>query len=181
MVQARRRHRGPNKPKVIAGPDGEMIPAPVLAVEETGRPDIPQERDNVLDEPTQPARRRKRADIGGQHLKLNSPTRPGYQRRWFNDTPGRLAYAEQLAYEHVSESGIQSDSPDSRVRRLVGTTAGGAPIHAYLMETPLEEYQAGIDEKEEARKPFEEAIRRGEDTLGQPITSKAQTSQSSIR
>lgn len=174
MAYQAKRRRGPNKPKPQAGPDGDIVAplAPVAAIEPPAapQPDAPQ-----------PARRRQRADIGGQHLKLAVPGRDGYQRRWFNDTPGRLAYAQKLAYDHVSESGIQSDSPDSRVRRLVGTTAGGAPIYAYLMETPLEEYQAGVAEKEEARKPFEEAIRRGEDTLGQPITTKAQTSQSSIR
>lgn len=173
MAYQAKRRRGPNKPKPQAGPDGETI-APVIAAPISDTP-------VAAKDPATPARRRKRADIGGQHLKLAAPDRPGFQRRWFNDTPGRLAYAEKLAYDHVSESGIQSDSPDSRVRRLVGTSAGGAPIYAYLMETPLEEYQAGVAEKEEARRPFEDAIRRGEDTLGQTITSKAQTSQSSIR
>jgi hypothetical protein len=169
------RRRGPNKPKIpaIAGPDGETIvlPTPIQAAEAATEPA----------EAPAPTRRRKRADIGGQHLKLKVPDRAGYHRRWVNDKPGRLAMFEELAYGFVSEQGIKSDGPDSRVRRLVGTQAGGAPQYAYLMETPLEEFQAGVEEKEEARRPFEEAIRRGEDTLGQPITSKVQSHQSSIR
>lgn len=127
-----------------------------------------------------PSRRRKRADVNGQHLKLKAPCRPGFQRRWVNDTPGRIAMAEELAYSHVTETGIKSDSPDSRVSRLVGTQASGAPLHAYLMETPEEEFRYGIEEKEDAHRSFEEAVRRGEDTLGQAITSKVQSHKSSI-
>lgn len=127
-----------------------------------------------------PTRRRKRADLNGQHLKLKAPERPGFHRRWFNDNPGRIAMAEELAYDFVSDTGIKSDSPDSRVRRLVGTQASGAPQYAYLMETPLSEYQAGIEEKEESHRTFEEAIRRGEDPLGQALTSKVQSHKSSI-
>ncbi len=152
-----------------AAPDGETIaaPAPVVTAEPT--------------KPDAPARRRKRADVGGQHLKLKAPEREGFYRRWVNDTPGRLAMFQELAYDHVSEQGIKSDGPDSRVRRLVGTQAGGAPQYAYLMETPLAEYQAGIDEKEEARKPFEDAIRRGADPLGQSVTSETKSHESYIR
>lgn len=133
-------------------------------------------------EPVPPARRRKRADIGGQHLRLKIPQREGYHRRWVNDVPGRLAMFQELAYDHVSEQGIKSDSPDSRVRRLVGTQAGGAPQYAYLMECPEAEYQAGIAEKEEGRQSFEEAIRRGEDPLdNRGLTTKVQSQESYIR
>lgn len=155
-----RRRRGPNKPKPEA-----VAPTP----------------EEKAVEAVAPSRRRKRADVGGQHLKLAAPERKGFQRRWVNDTPGRIAMFEELAYTHVSEQGIKSDSPDSRVRRLVGTQAGGAPQYAYLMETPLEEYQYGVEEKEEARRPFEEAIRRGEDPLGNPVTAKTQSHDSYIR
>ncbi len=171
MAYEAKRRRGPNKPKPQAGPDGETLPPVVQAT--------PPE---VTAEPAaQPARRRKRADIGGQHLKLATPQREGYHRHWFIDKPGRLAMAQDLAYDFVTEPGIKSDSPDSRVRRLVGTQEGGQPQNAYLMETPLEEYAAGQTEKEEARRPFEEAIRRGEDTLGSPLTGKTQSHESYLR
>jgi hypothetical protein len=150
MAYVAKRRRGQNKPKaainLTSNVSGPTIEAPP--------------------EPPSPTKRRKRADVNGMHLRLAAPTRPGYQRRWFNDTPGRLATAEELAYEHVQESGIKSDSPDSRVRRLVGTQAGGAPLYAYLMETPREEYQRGIEEKEEQHRAVDAAIQRGEDPTG---------------
>lgn len=163
-----RRTRGPNKPKVVAGPDGDTIATPV-----------PAPADSVAEAPA-PTRRRKRADVNGQHLKLAFPEREGYQRRWVNDKPGRLAMFKKLAYDHVEDQSIESDGTDSRIRRLVGTTEGGAPQYAYLMETPLEEYQHGVDEKEESRRAFEAAINRGEDPLGSPLTQKTQAHTSSI-
>lgn len=165
-----RRTRGPNKPKVMAGPDGDTVAAPTVAT-------APVE---AADPTPAPTRRRKRADVNGQHLKLGFPDRPGYQRRWVNDKPGRLAMFQKLAYDHVEDTSIESDGTDSRIRRLVGTTEGGAPQYAYLMETPLEEYQFGVDEKEESRRAFEAAINRGEDPLGSPLTQKTQAHTSSI-
>lgn len=106
-------------------------------------------------------RRRRRASVGGMHLKLSVPERKGWVRRWVNDEPGRIANAEELAYTHVVDTGIKSDSPDSRVRRLVGKTEHGAPLFAYLMETPEHEYAHGAKEKEEAIRTSEKAIVEG--------------------
>lgn len=117
-------------------------------------------------EPVAPSKRRRRAATGGFHLRLKTPEREGYHRRWFNDEPGRLANAEELAYDFVRDPATQSDSPDSRVRKHVGIGQGGQPLYAYLMETPIEEYRAGQAEKEEAHASFEAAIRRGEDHTG---------------
>lgn len=113
-----------------------------------------------------PSKRRRRASVGGFNMKLAIPQRAGFVRRWFNDTPGRIAEAEDLAYDHVKEEGIKSDSPDSRVRRLVGTQANGQPLYAYLMETPKEEYRAGQDEKEEQHRLVDKAISEGRDATG---------------
>ncbi len=169
MNVPKRRGRPP-RPHTVAGPDGDQVAAPVVRAEP-----------EVIAEPVnQPTRRRKRADVNGQHLKLAFPEKPGYQRRWVNDKPGRVAMFEKLAYDHVRDTSIESDGTDSRVRRLVGTTEGGAPQYAYLMETPLAEYQYGVEEKEESRRAFEAAINRGEDPLGSPHTTKTQAHTSSI-
>ncbi len=149
MAYEAKRRRGPNKPR------------PEVTIGAS-----PEAQTAITEGAPAPAKRRRRASTGGYFKKLDAPERPGFQRRWFNDTPGRLAYAEELAYEHVTEPGIKSDSPDSRVRRLVGTQAGGQPQYAYLMETPIEEYQRGIDEKEEAHRAVDEAIRSGSDMTG---------------
>ncbi|MES2782598.1 MAG: hypothetical protein V4657_07375 [Pseudomonadota bacterium] len=112
-----------------------------------------------------PVSRRRRKSVTGINLKLAAPKREGYHRHWFVDKPGRLAEAEDLAYTHVSEPGIKTDSTDSRVRRLTGTDSFGAPQYSYLMETPLEEYVAGQADKEQSHSAFESAIQRGMDPL----------------
>lgn len=117
-------------------------------------------------EGAKPTRRRRRGNNGGFHLKLKVPERDGFHRRWFNDMPGRLAEAGELAYDHVTDPAIKSDSQDSNVRRLVGTQANGQPLYAYLMETPLEEYRAGQEEKEEGHRQIDKAIREGRDATG---------------
>lgn len=170
MTIPKRRGRPP-RPATVAGPDGDQVAAPVI-VRETAP--------EAAAAAAQPTRRRKRADVNGQHLKLAFPEKPGFQRRWVNDKPGRIAMFQKLAYDHVEDTSIESDGTDSRIRRLVGTTEGGAPQYAYLMETPLEEYQHGVDEKEESRAAFEAAINRGEDPLGSPLTTKTQAHTSSI-
>lgn len=168
------RRRGPNKPKVatVAGPDGDMVQAPVMPT--------PMTQETTPDPAHKPTRRRKRADVNGQHLKLAAPPREGYMRRWVNDKPGRLAMFQKLAYDFVEDASIESDGTDSRIRRTVGTQEGGAPQYAYLMETPLEEYQHGVDEKEESRAAFEAAINRGDDPLGSSLTTKTESHSSSI-
>lgn len=171
MNVPKRRGRPPRAETQIAGPDGDTISAPAIARAMAESP---------LAEPAAPTRRRKRADVNGQHLKLSAPSRDGFQRRWVNDKPGRVAMFEELAYSHVRDTSIKSDGTDDRIRRLVGTQEGGAPLYAYLMETPLEEYQYGVEEKEESRRSFEETIRRGEDPLGSPLTARAQSHTSSI-
>lgn len=134
------------RPRAIATPETEVATAPEATQE--------------------PTRRRRRASTGGFHLRLKTPERAGYHRRWFNDEPGRLAEAEELAYGFVREPGHETDGLDSRVRKHVGISKGGQPLYAYLMETPIEEYRAGQADKEEAHASFEAAIRRGEDHTG---------------
>lgn len=129
-----------------------------------GRP--PMSQVETSEDNPKPTKRRRRADVDGMHLKLKAPQREGFVRRWFNDKPGRIAEAEELAYDFVRGTSIKSDGTDSRVRRLVGTQANGQPQYAYLMETPLEEYQVGQSEKEERHRQIEQAIREGRDATG---------------
>lgn len=110
--------------------------------------------------------RRRRASVGDLAMKLSAPTRPGFVRRWMNDAKNRLAQAEELAYDFVTDTGIQSSDTGSRISRLVGTGENGEPLRAYLMETPVEEYQRGIDEREENHRQIEQAIIAGRDSTG---------------
>ena len=109
--------------------------------------------------------RRKRATVGGFKTRLDAPQKKGMVRRWVNDDPGRITAMHDLGYD-FADAETRSDDPGTRVSRNVGTHPNGAPKLAYLMETPADQYDIGVKEKEERLKPFEEAIARGEDTTG---------------
>jgi len=122
--------------------------------------------------PVPPSQRRRRASTGGFAQKLDAPPRPGYVRRWVNgNDPARIREMEELGYTMVSESAgegsARTDGQGTRISRHAGKDEQGAPFQTFLMETPDREYQLGVQDKEEARKPFEEAIRRSADTTGQ--------------
>lgn len=112
------------------------------------------------------AKRRRRAKIGVFGLKLTAPQRDGEKRRWVNDDGNRIAELRELGYDFVSETGIKTSDPGSRVSRLVGTKANGEPLHAYLMETPDELYAQGVEEKEAHNRLIDEAITAGRDLEG---------------
>lgn len=108
-----------------------------------------------------PAKRRRRASVGGHAMKLTAPSREGYSRRWFNDINNRIADADSLAYDFVCEPGTKSTDVGSRVSRLVGTKPNGEPLRAYLMETPDELYAEGMAEKQAYNQRIDEAISAG--------------------
>jgi len=112
-------------------------------------------------------KRRRRGSVGGHALKLGGvPERKGFVRRWVNDDANRLAEVEELAYTFVEDPRVQSSDTGSRISRLVGTKATGEPLRAYLMETPIEEFQSGVDEREENHRQIEAAIIAGRDSTG---------------
>lgn len=113
-------------------------------------------------------------------MKLSAPSRAGHTRRWFNDDGNRIADAEELGYDFVTDKGIKTSSPGSRVSRLVGTKANGEPLHAYLMETPDELYAEGVAEKEAHNRQIDDAIKAGRDSTGQ-MSSNETYGQGSIK
>lgn len=137
--------------------------------------------ENVTEAVVEPVTRRRRASVGGHSLKLDAPAKPGFVRRWFNDDGNRIAEAENLAYDHVTDIGLKTSSPGSRVSRLVGTKANGEPLHAYLMETPVEEYDHGVADKEAAHRQIDDAIREGRDFTGKLETDGYQGAYGTIQ
>lgn len=115
--------------------------------------------------------RRRRASTGGFAQKLDAPPRPGYVRRWVNGDPARIREMEELGYTLVSdqagEGSSRTDGLGSRISRHAGKDEKGEAYQTFLMETPDKEYEFGMLDKEDARKPFEDAIRRSADTTGQ--------------
>lgn len=108
--------------------------------------------------------RRRRPSTGGFALKLDAETRPGYKRRFVNGDPMRIKAMEELGYSVVSgpgEGSARTEGLGTAISRHAGTDTQGKPFQAVLMETPDELYAQGEREKEDERKKFEEAIRRG--------------------
>jgi hypothetical protein len=150
------------KPQRRVGSNIESRPnfvGPPEAAKPIIKPDI---ENPSLDET---GKRRRRASVGGHALKLAAPTRPGFVRRFFNDSGNRIAQAEQLGYTAVEAP--QSPGLGSHDERLVGTQASGAPLKAILMETPDELYAEGVAEKEAHNRQIDEAIVAGRDSTGQ--------------
>lgn len=105
--------------------------------------------------------RKRRTPMGAPQLKLDAPTRPGFNRRWFNDTPGRIDKALQHDWTHVMQE-TKADGEPQPVKALVGRTPEGQPLHAYLMEIPEEYYAEDQAAKQEAVDAVDQAIRRGQ-------------------
>lgn len=146
-----------------------------------GRPPITEKAANEALTDVPRVGRRRRASVGGHALKLQAPQRDGYIRRWVNDDGNRIANAEGLAYDFVLDTSIAGTGEGSRVSRLVGTKANGEPLRAFLMETPAEEFQAGVAEKEAHIKALDEAMHRIVDETGQHVPSSEQTGHVTIQ
>lgn len=178
-MAAPKRRRRTAQPKAAAVKLADVLPTVKVPAEPgiapgLSRPDgegaaasLPPAGTEPIAEPAEQPKRRRRASVGGFSKKLAAPSREGFTRRWFNDDGNRLAEADELGYSHVSDTGLKTSSPGSRVSRLVGTKANGEPLHAFLMETPDELYAEGIAEKEAVSRQVDEAITRGEDFDGQ--------------
>jgi hypothetical protein len=142
----------------------------------------------VVTTETQPAtpepQRRRRASTGGFALKLDAPTRPGYQRRFVNGDPARIQEMHELGYSFVTdtpaEGKARTEGKGTRITRHAGKLDSGAPMQAVLMETPDNLHAEGLAEKELARKPFEDAIRRSADTTGEVEGAYAPSTRSTI-
>lgn len=135
--------------------------------------------------PATPApERRRRPSTGGFALKLDAPTRPGYTRRFVNGDPARIQEMHELGYSFVSdpasEGKARTDGKGTRITRHAGKLDSGAPMQAVLMETPDNLYAEGLAEKETARKPFEDAIRRSADTTGEVEGAYAPSTRSTL-
>lgn len=109
--------------------------------------------------------RRQRASTGGFQTRLDAPQKKGMVMRWVNDEPGRIQRMHELGYDFADRE-TRTDGQGTRVERLVGTHPNGEPKKAFLMETPEDQFEIGVREKEERLKPFEEAITAGQDTTG---------------
>lgn len=135
--------RGPGRPRKEVSESGEAVPVSL---------------------------RRKRGAAGMLRLKLDAEKRPGYVRRWVDNTPSRILAMQDLGYAMASQKAgdgaSRTDGMGTGISRHAGKRENGEPQQMVLMECREEDYAAGVSEKEEMLKPFEEALRAGRDTTG---------------
>lgn len=93
---------------------------------------------------------RERGVFNGTNKKMDVLTKiPGYQLRWFNDTPGRIDTAISRSWwEFVSQDEIamsdtnrvveRNSDVGTKVRAIVGTTDQNEPLYAYLLKIKQE-------------------------------------------
>lgn len=128
--------------------------------------------ENSNSQATPELQRRRRSSVGGQALTLDAETRPGFQRRFVNATPKRLAEMRELGYVPVEgaepEGKRRTQGLGASISRHAGIDTQGKPYQAVLMETPDQLFEQGEAEKEDGRKAFEETIRRGLKTEDTP-------------
>jgi hypothetical protein len=123
---------------------------------------------------TKSQQRKIRRPLGSPDLKMSTSQRPGYTRRWVNDTPGRVNDALDGGYSHVGSDkrenedisiGTSSESRDSdlgsNVSQIVGVNEGGQPLRSYLMEIKDEYYNKDQQTKAEKIDEVDAAIRSG--------------------
>jgi hypothetical protein len=104
--------------------------------------------------------RRARVPLGIKQANLAASARAGYQRRWVNDTPGRLQQAEQGGYTFVSEDPTaKSTDLGKHTSRIVGTKEDGTAMQAFLMEIPVEWYEEDQSAKQKPLDDFEAALK----------------------
>ncbi len=111
--------------------------------------------------------RSTRVPLGVARSKLSVPSRPGYVRRWINDTEGRLMNAEQGGYQYATDKLDTVGAPDidnvnrdlgARTSRVVDKTTGQK---AYLMEIKEEFYAEDQAAKAAAVAEKDRLIRTG--------------------
>lgn len=99
--------------------------------------------------------REARRPFGSTVQKLAYETRAGYHRHWFNEDPGRLDDALAAGYKFVMGKDAK------KVTRIVGVTAGGGPLSAYLMEIPQEWYNEDMAKQQATIDEMDTAIKQG--------------------
>lgn len=96
-----------------------------------------------------------RKPFGTVESKLAWPPIPGFELRWFNDSPGRIERAKEAGYEHVLNDKGQP------VTQTVGVAERGGGLSGFLMKIPKEFYDADFATKQGAVDQIDEAIYRG--------------------
>lgn len=116
---------------------------------------------------------RQRGVFNGTNLKLQVLTEiPGYDLRWFNDTPGRLLQAQQGGWEFVTRDEVArpdgnkvvdaNSSTDNRQTAIGGVLENNAPLNMYLMKIRKEWREEDQNEAQDKINETEAHMVRGQ-------------------
>lgn len=147
-------HLPPRQPVADAPqPEGEQ-PAAAAPQEPAPRGARPTDRE--------PTGRRKRVPLGTPQPRLSAEQRPGFIRRFVNDTPGRITNALQGDYSHViDETADEEDGRAAYRSEIVGVKEDGTALRAYLMEVPEDIYAEDQMIKQAPLDEFDQEMKRG--------------------
>ena len=141
MPKAVSRARGSNHPPAVDEPISPLEFASDMDTEAATRAKIIRET---------------RVGFGDHETRLGYEQRPGFMRRWFNDTSnGHVEKAKKRGWELVM------DADGKPVNLPAGTREEGGKLSTYLMEIPLEIYQEDQDRKQEKQDDIDQAIYDG--------------------
>ncbi len=99
---------------------------------------------------------KKRVPFGMAQPKLNSDNRPGFKRRWFNDTQDRIERAIEAGYAVVMD-----DRSKTPITRVAGTQKNGDVMKTVLMEIPEEFWNEDFEAKQESLNATDRSIMMG--------------------
>lgn len=118
---------------------------------------------------------------------LEVPEKPGYHRRWFRGEPGRIARAQRAGYTFVHPDDVELNNFDlggdaktsgnsdlgTRVSVISGDGADstGQASRMYLMECPLEYYEASRAIIEDRNEAIADALKGGTTSGGDEETA----------
>lgn len=115
--------------------------------------------------------RSKRIPIGTLRFKLQTDSRDGYRRRWFNEEGNRLSQAIAGGYNFVEDDEFEYTHEDINNRNesissYVTRSTGSGGSKSYLMEIKEEYFIEDQKEKERAILAGEQGLRKGRDSKG---------------
>jgi hypothetical protein len=119
--------------------------------------------------------RQERVPLGTARRRLQVDGRPGYRRRWINDTGERLTNALEGGYTFVAKDDAEFKDKDITNKNDSINDAVCKPVNprtddtkGYLMEIPVTTYNKDQKEKQRAIDKTEDGLRVGADAHGRP-------------
>jgi len=122
--------------------------------------------DNKKVEEKTAAKARKRVPLGSRNV-LTAPQRPGYKRRFVNDTKDRIQQFQEAGYSIVEGQVPVGDPKIGRPGQLGNVVSSqGDGQRKVLMEIPIEHYNEDYMAQQAKIEQTEREIRRNQETPG---------------